>query len=80
MKLKAEYFHIVYGTKDNVFVVAEDEKLLCIGGDLIDQIAGQSGLEDWDAPEDGDYDAILDVIISFDENNHEKQAISMWFE
>lgn len=80
MKLKAENFNIVYGTKNNAYVVAENEKLVCIGGDLIDQIAGQSGLDDWDSPEDGDYDAICDVISSFLENNHEDSPISMWFD
>ncbi|GEM_PF-4771535 len=80
MKLKSENFNIVYGTKNNAYVVAENEKLILIGWDLINQIAGQSGLDDWDFPEDGDYDAICDVINSFDENNFENQPISMWFD
>ena len=80
MKLSIQNFNIAFGAKYNAYVVEANEELSLIGGDLINMVAGSSGLYDWDAPEFDDYSAICDLIENFENQNHEKQAYSMWFD
>mgnify|MGYP006961477493 CR=1 FL=1 len=80
MKLLAKNFNIAYGENDNGLTVESNDKFFNLEQNMLVNVIAGNCFTDWDDEDTEDFDVIYDLIMSFVENNHESNKISMWFD